>query len=316
MDLDRRIRNHTIQVVVLRYERGGHEAAVVLEVWPTTAGDIAVRRLRSAADTPEANLRRAGPDSRALDGRRVAVVGAGALGSFVADMLVRAGVNHLTLIDGDIVEPGNLVRHLTGPDATGKNKAQAVKDHLIRMHRRPLTIDARTTNLDSATQVFELIDSHDLVINATADFAVTALLHTAAAAIDKVTISVAMQNDGNTFRIDLLPPLDGSSPLPPSARPIDQTTTAVYDAGCGSPISPTPPHAVLEAAAATTRHAVLEPGAFFEVADPADRPLHDPRIQQKSHHSGRWLGGSHRRRVHAHGSAVANALPGGVQPHT
>jgi hypothetical protein len=256
VNLDRRIRDQTIQVVVLRYDRDGHEAAVVVEVWPTTTGDIAVRRLRSAADTLEANRRRAGPDRDSLDGRRVAIVGVGAIGSFVADMLVRVGVSNLTLVDGDIVKPGNLVRHLIDRDGVGKNKAQAVKDHLIRVHRRPLAIDARTADLDSSTHLFELLDSHDLVINATADFSVTALLHTAAAAVDKGAVSVAMQNDGTTLRIDLLPPLGGASPFPPSTRSSFERTAAVYDAGCGSPISPTPPHAVLEAAAAATRHAV------------------------------------------------------------
>lgn len=254
-DLDRRIREHAVGTVVLRYDRGDREGIVLLEVWPTTAGGIAARRLRSGADTEAARSARAGLDSWALRDRRVAIVGIGALGSFIADMLVRAGVTDLTLVDGDTVMPGNLVRHLVGPDSVGKNKAKAVKDHLTQVHRRNIKVAARDTNLKDANQAFIDIESHNLVVNATADFAVTALLHQAAAALETNIISAAIQNDGDTFRIDVLPPLNGHAPLPASARP-RATGALAYDAGCGSPISPTPPHAVIEAAAATVRHAV------------------------------------------------------------
>ena len=40
----------------------------------------------------------------------VALVGAGALGSTIADLLVRAGIGRLTLIDRDYVELHNLQR--------------------------------------------------------------------------------------------------------------------------------------------------------------------------------------------------------------
>src|SRR5580700_10471873 len=41
---------------------------------------------------------------------RAAIVGCGALGSFQAAALARAGVGHLTIIDRDYVEPSNLQR--------------------------------------------------------------------------------------------------------------------------------------------------------------------------------------------------------------
>ncbi len=256
VDLDRRIREHAVDIVVLRYDRGDRNGTVVLEAWPTTAGGIAVRRLRSGADTEAARSARSGPDSSTLRGRRVAIVGIGAIGSFIADMLVRAGVTDLTLIDGDIVMPGNLVRHWVGPEAVGKNKAKAVEDLLTQVHRRYLNVEARDTNLADADQAFADIKSHDLVINATADFAVTSLLHRAAAALDTNMISAAIQDDGDTFRIDVLPPLDGCASLPSSARGAQGAGSVAYEAGCGSPVSPTPPHTVIEAAAAAVRHAV------------------------------------------------------------
>ena len=46
----------------------------------------------------------------ALLASHAAVAGCGALGSFHAAALARAGVGHLTIIDRDYVEPGNLHR--------------------------------------------------------------------------------------------------------------------------------------------------------------------------------------------------------------
>jgi len=43
--------------------------------------------------------------------KRVLLIGGGALGAPLAELLVRAGVETLTIIDGDRLEVGNLVRH-------------------------------------------------------------------------------------------------------------------------------------------------------------------------------------------------------------
>jgi molybdopterin/thiamine biosynthesis adenylyltransferase len=193
-------------------------------------------------------------------------VGVGALGSFVADMLVRSGVHNLTLLDGDVVMPGNLVRHLVGPEAVGRSKVEAVKQHLVdRSGIAAADIAVIDHSLTSGDEAVELLGDHDLVVNATADFATTALLHVTARALSRRIVSAAIQNGGTSYRIDVLPPLDGAEPLPRSSNVVDQPEPELFEAGCGSPISPTPPYAVIEAAAATVRHAV---GLLV------DRPLH------------------------------------------
>jgi hypothetical protein len=70
-------------------------------------------------------------------------------------------------------------------------------------------------------------------------------------------LSAALQNDGETYRIDVLPPLDEAAMLPQSAIYVHRQAPELFEAGCGSPVSPTPPHAVIEAAAATVRHAIV-----------------------------------------------------------
>lgn len=256
IDLERRIRQHTVSVVVLSYLRGDHPGALVVEVWPTTSGTIAVRRLRSSPNTEVARAARAGLLAPAIRNSKVAVVGTGALGSFIADMLARAGVRHLTLIDGDVVTPGNVVRHVAGEDEIGMPKPDAIREQLGR-HDPAWARDIVAVHepLISSADALRLITHHDLVVDATADFATTALLHLSAASIGANILSAVILDEGATCRVDVLPPLDDAPLLPPSTS-AGQAGPSTYEAGCGSPISATPPYAVIEAAAVATRHVI------------------------------------------------------------
>jgi hypothetical protein len=57
---------------------------------------------------------------------RVVLVGAGALGSTVARSLVAMGVTHMTLVDPDVVCPGNIARHEARFPDIGKAKIDAL----------------------------------------------------------------------------------------------------------------------------------------------------------------------------------------------
>jgi hypothetical protein len=54
------------------------------------------------------------------------VVGAGAIGSQVADVLARGGCERMGLVDKDVLNPHNLARHTLRKDAVGFSKAQAL----------------------------------------------------------------------------------------------------------------------------------------------------------------------------------------------
>lgn len=256
--LERQIRDRRVSVVALTYSRRSQAGAIMLEVRPDDDGGITARRLASASDTPQVRSARSGPSALELGRLSAVVVGLGAIGSFVADLLIRAGIGNLTLIDGDRVTPGNLVRHLVGPECVGMGKPTAVKRHLMHAHSigasRIVTDEAPLTD---ASHALDLMIANDLVINATADYAVTALLHATAASAGTHIISAALQGEGATFRIDVLPPVEGCVALPPTAIDAPPSSAPEYfEPGCGSPVSRTPPHSVVEAAAATVRHAV------------------------------------------------------------
>lgn len=65
-----------------------------------------------------------------LHDTRVALVGAGGLGSVLAEQLTRLGVGHLDIIDPDVVEPSNLPR-LYGAyeEDVGEPKVSVIADH-------------------------------------------------------------------------------------------------------------------------------------------------------------------------------------------
>lgn len=250
--LERAIEQRQVSLLLLRYDREGHEGVLALDAAPLAKGGIRLLSQPSASTSAGVLRLRAGPAHEVLRNRSAAVVGCGAIGSFVADQLVRAGVGRLTLLDQDLLRPGNLVRHLAGPEHVGLTKAHAVRQALGAA-RCPAVLTVRNGSLVTAQDAADVLAGHDLVIDATADGSATALLRYAAEDRGAHVLSVCVQNDGTTLRVDVAPPLDGAPPLPPSPR--RPTLAPAYEGGCGSPVSPTPPHAVVEAAAMAARHA-------------------------------------------------------------
>jgi len=77
-----------------------------------------------------------------LAGTLISVVGCGSFGSALAEMLVRAGVGRLILIDPETLSGENLGRHiLTGRDL-GRPKVEAVADRLLEVNPE-LQVEAR-----------------------------------------------------------------------------------------------------------------------------------------------------------------------------
>ncbi len=258
LSIDRKIRDGSISVVMVTYRRGASLGVLALDLSVDAEQSIEAGALTSASTGPEARNVRAGILAPSLGNSKIAIVGLGAIGSFVADALVRSGARNLTLIDPDIILPGNLVRHLVDSSCVGLSKVEAVRRYLMeRYGAQNLTLEPVAQRLDNGADAFDLIDAHDLVINASADFATTALLRVAAESQEQHVLSVALRDRGATFRIDVLPPLTEVEATPALVVPTTQEEVAeLFEPGCGSPISPAPPHAVIEAAAAAVRHAI------------------------------------------------------------
>ena len=113
-----------------------------------------------------------------LRAARVVVVGCGALGSVASEMMVRAGVASLTVIDRDFVEESNLQRQSLFDEADvalGLPKAAAAETHLRALNSdvavRGIVTDFVAENADT------LLAGADLVLDGTDNFETRFLLN-------------------------------------------------------------------------------------------------------------------------------------------
>ncbi len=117
--------------------------------------------------SPERLTSRGGA-GEALRSRKVLLLGAGALGAPVAELLARSGVSDLTVLDGDVLAAGNLVRHTLLFTEIGKNKAEALA---TRLNATGPHIRARGLPYEfpPPVEAHEQMRQYDLVIDCTAD---------------------------------------------------------------------------------------------------------------------------------------------------
>ena len=71
----------------------------------------------------------------ALRSKRVILFGIGGVGSWAAETLIRTGLTHLTIVDGDTVQPSNLNRQLPATQQTmGLPKVEALRERLLTIN--------------------------------------------------------------------------------------------------------------------------------------------------------------------------------------
>src|SRR5262245_16657304 len=92
--------------------------------------------------------------------KRVAVVGLGWGGGLVARSLAMSGIGKFVLVDDDILEAANLVRHVADKRYIGQPKAQAVAD-LIRQRNHLAEVEVRVGRIE---QNMDALDHVDLLV--------------------------------------------------------------------------------------------------------------------------------------------------------
>ncbi|HOX45105.1 MAG TPA: ThiF family adenylyltransferase [Myxococcota bacterium] len=120
-----------------------------------------------------------GPEGqRRIRASQVTLLGCGALGSTLANTLVRAGVGRLTIIDSDRLELSNLQRQTLFDEAqaaAGAFKAEAARERLAQINRE-VEVTARTERA-GRDNLARLVGRPDLVLDATDNFATRYLLN-------------------------------------------------------------------------------------------------------------------------------------------
>jgi sulfur-carrier protein adenylyltransferase/sulfurtransferase len=114
---------------------------------------------------------------RLLDSK-VAIVGAGGLGSPLALYLAAAGVGHLAIIDDDVVDLSNLQRQiLHGVDRIGTPKVDSARRTLAGINP-DVEVVAHRVRLQAAN-VLELLGDYDLIVDGADNFPTRYLINDA-----------------------------------------------------------------------------------------------------------------------------------------
>ena len=115
---------------------------------------------------------------RRLAGSRVLVCGCGALGSVLADTLVRAGVGRVRIVDRDFVETSNLQRQVLFDEddvAAHLPKAEAAAEKLRRINSQievePIVADINHTNIE------RFCEGVDAIVDGTDNFEIRFLIN-------------------------------------------------------------------------------------------------------------------------------------------
>lgn len=149
-------------------EQGGFRKSAMPGIWNKEAGRASLETFHcvpaSHQEITARNLDRSAP----LASRRVALIGCGTIGGYLARALVQLGAgqaSNLLLIDHDYLRPENLGRHILGARHLGRSKSVALTDQL--------KADFPDVQLESlniqAQSALDRLAGYDLVIDATGD---------------------------------------------------------------------------------------------------------------------------------------------------
>ena len=130
-----------------------------------------------------------------LKNARVLAIGAGGLGSPVLLYLAAAGVGTLGIVDFDVVDESNLQRQVIhGQSDIGRSKAESARDS-IREINPLIEVVLHEERLDSSN-VFDIFEQYDLIVDGADNFATRYLVNDAAFLLGKPYIW------GSIYRFD------------------------------------------------------------------------------------------------------------------
>ena len=104
-----------------------------------------------------------------LKNKKIAIFGLGAIGSFVATSLGRHGLNTIKIIDRDVLEPVNTIRHALGTSYIGISKVIAVATKINSQALGFTTVEQFDDKGFQMDNYREIIEDVDIVVDCTAN---------------------------------------------------------------------------------------------------------------------------------------------------
>ncbi len=148
-------------------------------------------------------------DEKQISSKTVALIGLGALGSKVAEMLAQAGVGRFRLCDSDVLMTGNVARHIGGVTHYGARKTRVVMGRLLDINPY-LTFDQEDIFEDSAVgnrdRLAAFIGPADLVVSTMADESAESVLNEIAILERKPVVYGRSLREASTGRVFLVRP--------------------------------------------------------------------------------------------------------------
>lgn len=217
---------------------------------------------------------RAGPNAAILQKRKATLFGAGALGGYVAAILAQSGLGSLSIVDGDVLLPGNIARHIAGRQSVGRGKAMAVQD-VVKEHA-PWTKATVYQGAPSDPQgIRQRIRNSDIAIDATGNGAFTNSLGFIAHKMEKPVVSGALYRGGAVARVrrHALPsdePIylrEESHRYPVIPEGSGEEEFSSPETGCSAPVNNAPPASVAACASLIAQVAIDALTKRFEYED-------------------------------------------------
>ena len=148
-------------------------------------------------------------------GRSVAILGCGAIGSHLAEHLVRVGVTNLTLADNREVSTGNLSRQTYDEDDLTVLKVRALARRLKRINRQLQPVQCPSNVVELAGDRTSPLWQQDIIIDATANHAVAKRLESTRPTVSSPpwVISMLLGHHGDRGLLTVAAPINiGGSP--------------------------------------------------------------------------------------------------------
>lgn len=257
--LDKDLRDRPFLMFMLVWHNRAGAVGTTLLATPEQSGVRAYHLIALRPKGTKALLLRAGPDAEAIQDKKVAIIGNGAIGSFVADLLARSGIRVQRLHDYDLLWPANLIRHAAPPGTpAGMPKTLALKETLeqypwVTIHAADPSDGGMVWAIDG---IKKIIEANDLTIDATGHGGLAELVSRVALDCHKPFISVALFRGGAVARIRRQA-LENDAPIVqrphlggyPAIPPLDEEAEYVgTETGCLAQVHNAPPTSVVHAA--------------------------------------------------------------------
>lgn len=254
-----RLRRNKPSLAILLWDEATATNALALQFEKVASGGDTVVAIQVARTDPSVMRLRAGPDAPDLVGKRVTIFGLGAIGSEMAITLARCGVEHLTLVDFDLLRPGNLTRHAASGAYVGLPKVEAMR-RSIEDALLPGKVEAIQAMLWEPRLLEVLVRASNLTIDATGNPSFADLISRIAESQGRPMLSAALYRagaiakvcvqGGTTYPIWRRGPSSGFPTVPTGAG---TRTGPQQETGCGAPVNNAPPWSSLAAAALACR---------------------------------------------------------------